>query len=135
MENPESHSLKRRLGFNSVSRCAHGNEVALASAMTDRRLHPRSVFLAPASAQLRMTTDGEIESWRGERAVVITSCASTCGDELLVQVMTGNEMTCWTATVTACEPIVGQPVVRYRLNLALAPVHSTPAHREIAPVA
>lgn len=101
--------------------------------MTDRRLHPRSVFLAPASAQLRMTVDAEIESWRGTHAVVISSCASSCGDELLVQVMADNDaVVSWDATVIACEPIVGQPAVRYRVSLSLTPVHS-PAHADGVP--
>jgi hypothetical protein len=89
--------------------------------MTDRRLHTRSVFLAPANAQLRITVDSEIESWRGTRAVVISGCASACGDELRVQIVEDDEITCWAATVTACEPLIGQPVVRYRLSLSLAP--------------
>jgi hypothetical protein len=103
--------------------------------MTDRRLHPRSVFLTPASAQLHLTVDGEIESWRGTRAVVISSCASTCGDELLVHVMSDNQdMTCFAGTVTACEPVLGQPAVRYRLSLSLVPAH-LPARPDGVPAA
>ena len=102
--------------------------------MTDRRLYSRSVFLAPAKAQLRVTADAEIESWHGTRAVVISSCASTYGDELLVQVMTDdNEVVAWAATVMACEPIVGRPAARYRVTLSLTPSHS-PAHAEGVPV-
>jgi len=103
--------------------------------MTDRRLNPRSVFLAPASAQLRMTVDAEIESWRGTHAVVISSCASTCGDELLVQVMAdNNDVVSWAATVVACEPIIAPPAVRYRVSLSLTPAQS-PAHADGVAVA
>jgi hypothetical protein len=98
--------------------------------MTDRRLHPRSIFLAPASARLRMTVDAEIESWRGTHAVVISSCASACGDELLVQVMADNDaVVSWDATVIACEPIIGQPTARYRVSLSLTPAQS-PEHAD-----
>jgi hypothetical protein len=109
-------------------------KLLLKAPMTDRRLHPRSLFLAPASAQLRVTADAQIESWRGTRAVVISSCPSTCGDELLVQVMADNgDMVRWAATVTACEPIVGRRPARYRVILSLTPAHS-PAHAEGVPV-
>ena len=87
--------------------------------MSDRRLHPRSVFLAPASAQLRITVDGEIEHWLDTRAVVISSSACTCGDELLVHSLDDNgQVTSCTAKVMACEPILGHPA-RYRVSLAL----------------
>jgi hypothetical protein len=90
--------------------------------MTDRRLHSRSVFLTPANAQLRLTVDGEIESWRGTHAVVISNCASVCGDELLVHVMSEtHDVTRWRAIVMWCETIIGQPVARYRLTLSLTP--------------
>ena len=82
----------------------------------------------------RRTADAEIESWHGTRAVVISSCASTYGDELLVQLMTDdNNVVAWTATVMACEPIVGRPAARYRVTLSLTPAHS-PAHAEGVPV-
>jgi hypothetical protein len=112
----------------------NGNEVAVTRVMTDRRLHPRSVFLAPASAQLRITIDAEIESWHGTHAVVISSSASTCGDELLVRVRADNDaVVSWAATVMACEPIVGQPAARYRVSLSLTPALS-PAHADGVPV-
>jgi hypothetical protein len=102
--------------------------------MTDRRLHPRSIFLAPASAQLRMTADAQIESWYGTHAVVISSCASTCGDELLVQVMADNgDVVSWAATVTACGPIAGRSPARYRVTLSLTSAHS-PADAEGVPI-
>jgi hypothetical protein len=88
--------------------------------MTDRRAYSRSVFLTPASAQLCVTVDGEIERWRAARAVVISSCAATRGDQLLVQIASDNDTTArWTATVMACEPIVDQATVRYRLLLSI----------------
>lgn len=81
-----------------------------------------------------MTADAEIESWRGTRAVVISSCASTCGDELLVQVMADNsDVISWAATVMACEPIIDRPAARYRVTLSVTPAHS-PAHADGVPV-
>lgn len=103
--------------------------------MSDRRLHPRSVFLAPASAQLRITVDAEIDNWLGTHAVVISSAACACGDELIVQVVDDDShTTCWTATVQGCEPIIGPPPLRYRVSLSLTPVHM-PAHADGVPVA
>lgn len=98
--------------------------------MTDRRLHARSVFLAPADARLHLTADGEIESWADTRAVVVSSSASQCGDELLVHVISeSRDVTCWTAIVLWCETMIGQPGARYRLTLSLtpAPTHRVPA--------
>jgi hypothetical protein len=102
--------------------------------MSDRRLHPRSVFLAPASAQLRITVDADIEQWLDTRAVVISSSACACGDELLVHSLDeGREVTFCTATVLSCEPIGGHPT-RYRINLYLTPARA-PAHLDGVPVA
>ena len=102
--------------------------------MSDRRLHPRSVFLAPASAQLRITVDAEIEHWLDTRAVVISSSPCTCGDELLVHSLDDNgQMTSCTAKVMACEPILGHPA-RYRVSLALTAAPA-PARLDGAPVA
>jgi hypothetical protein len=89
--------------------------------MSDRRLHPRSVFLAPASAQLRITVDAEIDHWLDTRAVVISSSACACGDEVLVHSLDDNgQVTSCTAKVMACEPILGHPT-RYRVSLSLTP--------------
>jgi hypothetical protein len=112
-----------------------GNEVAVtACSMSDRRLHPRSVFLAPASAQLRITVDADIEQWLDTRAVVISSTACACGDELLVHSLDeGGEVTFCTAIVVSCEPILGNPT-RYRISLSFTPAHA-PAHLDGVPVA
>ena len=102
--------------------------------MSDRRLHPRSIFLAPASAQLRITVDADIEQWLDTCAMVISSSACACGDELLVHSLDeGREVTFYTATVLSCEPIVGHPT-RYRINLSLTPARA-PAHLDGVPVA
>ena len=108
----------------SVAR-ARGNEVAVTRVqMSDRRLHPRSVFLKPASAQLRITVDAEIEDWLDTHAVVISSSACAFGDELLVHsLVDDSHVTWWTATVTGCEPLLGHPV-RYRVSLSLIPAHA-----------
>lgn len=103
--------------------------------MSDRRLHPRSVFLAPASAQLRITVDAEIEHWLDTRAVVVSSSACACGDELLVHSLDDNgEVTSCTAKVMACEPILGHPT-RYRVSLALTPAYTAAAPLDGVPVA
>jgi hypothetical protein len=92
--------------------------------MSDRRLHPRSVFLAPASAQLRITLDADIEQWLDTSAVVISSSACACGDELLVNSLDGDShVTSRTARVMTCEPLAGHPA-RYRLSLALTPIRA-----------
>ena len=75
-------------------------------------------------AQLRITVDAEIEHWLDTRAVVISSNACACGDELLVHSLDDNgQMSSCTAKEMACEPILGHPA-RYRVSLALpaAPV-------------
>jgi hypothetical protein len=103
--------------------------------MSDRRLHPRSVFLAPASAQLRVTADADIESWFDTGAVVISSGACACGDELLVQIINDHgRVICWTATVLGCEPLIEPAPVRYRVSLSLTAVHEA-AHLDGVPVA
>jgi len=92
--------------------------------MSDRRLHPRSVFLAPASAQLQITLDADIEQWLETSAVVISTSACACGDELLVHSLDGERhVTSCTARVMTCEPLIGQPT-RYRLSLALTPLRA-----------
>lgn len=89
--------------------------------MTDRRLHPRSVFLAPAAAQLRITVDAQIEHWRETHAVVISSSACALGDTLLVHSVVDNgQVTRCTGTVMTCEPTAGHPP-RYRVSLSLTP--------------
>lgn len=103
--------------------------------MTDRRLYPRSVFIAPANAQLRSTIDGEIERWDSTSVAVICDCASACGDELVVQVVAGTgETTRWAAMVLACEPVVNRPTTRYRWRLCLTRAHQTTS-REAVPTA
>jgi hypothetical protein len=89
--------------------------------MTDRRFHPRSVFLAPADAQLRITVDAQVEHWRDTHAVVISDSACARGDELLVHsVADEGEVTFCMGTVTGCEPTVGHPT-RYRVSLSFTP--------------
>ena len=89
--------------------------------MTDRRVYPRSVFLAPAHAQLRITVDAYIEHWRDTHAVVISSSACARGDELLVHsVVDDGEVAFCTGTVMECEPTIGPPT-RYRVSLSLTP--------------
>jgi len=89
--------------------------------MNDRRLHPRSVFLVPAGAQLRTTVDAEIAQWLDARAVVISSRAYACGDQLLVhRVDDEGRATCCTAAVVECVREAG-PSARYRITLSLTP--------------
>lgn len=89
--------------------------------MSDRRLHPRSVFLAPAGAQLRTTVDAEIAQWHDARAVVIASRAYACGDQLLVHRVDGEgHATSCAAVVVDCAPEAGRHT-RYRITLSLTP--------------
>jgi hypothetical protein len=102
--------------------------------MSDRRLHPRSIFVAPASAQLRITLDAYIEQWLDTSAVVISSSACACGDELLVNSVDGDsQVIARTARVMTCEPLAGHPT-RYRLSLALTPIRAA-VHTDGVPVA
>jgi hypothetical protein len=85
-------------------------------------------------AQLRITFDAEIEHWFDSRAVVISSSACACGDELLVHSLDDNgQMSSCTAKVMACEPILGHPA-RYRVSLALTTAPA-PARLDGLPVA
>lgn len=102
--------------------------------MNDRRLHPRSIFLAPASAQLRITVDAKIEHWLDTRGVVISSSACACGDELLVHSLDDNgQVICCTARVLACETILGHPT-RYRVSLSVTPARA-PTRLDGVPIA
>jgi hypothetical protein len=83
---------------------------------------------------LRITVDAEIEQWLDTHAVVISSSACACNDELLVHCLEdGGQITFCTARVLSCEPILGNPT-RYRINLSFTPARA-PAHLDGVPVA
>ena len=96
-----------------------GNKVACVTGMTDRRRQPRSVFVAPAEAQVEVVVDAVIECWSAERITVISPNPALIGERFVISAPDGQQP--WEATVLSCEPVFSASALRHRLNLSIPP--------------
>ena len=84
--------------------------------MTGRRRAPRYVFLPPIGGRARTIADCVVESWEGDRAVVVTTRAARPGEEFVIEFDEGpgGPRTC-AARVVSSVPDLTHGVARWRL--------------------
>jgi hypothetical protein len=106
-----------------------GNKVADVTVMTDRRRQPRSVFVAPADAQVEIVVDAVIERWSADHITVISPNPALIGDRFVISSQHLDQP--WEATVLSCEPVFSALALRHRLNLSIPPDRT---HKHTGPI-
>jgi hypothetical protein len=90
--------------------------------VVDRRRSPRYVFFAPVDAQAHAVYEAVVESWSGNRAVVMTTHAATRGDDVMIRCRSlTKELTTCAARVLSSTPVAGDDgTMPFRLMLSVA---------------
>jgi hypothetical protein len=86
--------------------------------MIGRRRFTRYVLPVPADGHARTVSDCVVEQWDGESAVVVTSQAACCGDQLVMQFNSSSGASrLYQVHVVSCETDPRHGPVRFRLHV------------------
>ena len=90
--------------------------------MVDRRRSPRYVFFAPVDAQAQAVHEAVIESWDGDRVVVMTTDGAAKGDDVIIRFNSlSKELTTSAARVVSSTPVAGgDGTMQFRLILSVS---------------
>jgi hypothetical protein len=87
--------------------------------MPDRRRFPRFLFVGPLDGNIRTVSDCVVETWDGDRAVLLTAHPARQGETYVMQLHSSTgETSTHSVRVVSSTPVEGGGTTRFRLHLS-----------------
>jgi hypothetical protein len=87
--------------------------------MSGRRSHARFALANPWKGVIRVLRDAVVNRTERQELLAITHAAAVAGEELSLDLLSGDQNVALKVQVLDCRPVIGDGAVRHRLRLAL----------------